>query len=487
MIETKSYITGAEAFRLYDTFGFPIELTHEYAEENKIEVDDNGFQVELELQKERSRKARNDEASMQSQNPEFLKFTDESIFIGYHQLESNSRVIKVFDEGIVLDKTPFYAESGGQVSDKGTINGVEVLDVIKLPNKQHLHLVNHKFNEGDIVVAKVDQIIRKQTQRNHSATHLLHKALKEVLGLQVNQHGSRVSPLSLRFDFNNYESMTNQQILEVEKIVNNYIKENNQVFIEEMSLAAAKNKGAMALFTEKYGDIVRTIKMGNSLELCGGTHVENTSDIKAFSVVSYESIGSGIFRIEAITGDNLNTQIKPFLEPFEQEIDNLDEKVSKINNFDKPFKIIEKPNLIGSYRDIINYREYINSYKDEIKEYEKLLKQAKEENVLKDFDLSLITGDKVVIKILNYDNKLIKNLVDEIFENKKLKVLFIANIVDDKITYICKSGLSNANQLVTVAANMTNGRGGGKPDFARGGGDDITKLEIGRASCRERV
>ncbi len=477
LIETKSFITGAEAFRLYDTFGFPIELTLEYAHENKIEVDNLGFQVELEAQKERSRKARNDETSMQAQNPEFLEYLDQSIFIGYNKLESNSRVIKVFKEGIVLDKTPFYAESGGQVSDQGTINGIEVIDVIALPNKQHLHIVDHQFFEGDKVFAKVDSKIRWQTQRNHSATHLLHKALKDVLGTQVNQHGSRVSPISLRFDFNNYESMTNQELLEVEKIVNRYINEQNLVVVEEMSLVDAKNKGAMALFTEKYGDVVRTIKMGDSLELCGGTHVKNTADIKAFSIVSYESIGSGIFRIEAVSGDNLDQQIKPFIEPLIKEINNLDEKVNKINNQNNPFKIITKPNLIGSYHDIINYREYIVNYKEQIKDYEKLLKQEKEHNVLKDFDMSLINGDKVVIKIKDYDNKVIKNLVDEIFENKKLKLLFIANIVDNKITYICKSNLGNASQLVALAAEITNGKGGGKPDFARGGGDQIEKLD----------
>ncbi|NLB84830.1 MAG: hypothetical protein GX794_01770, partial [Acholeplasmataceae bacterium] len=185
-----------------------------------------------------------------------------------------------------------------------------------------------------------------------------------------------------------------------------------------------------------------------------------------------------------VSGDNLDQQIKPFIEPLIKEINNLDEKVNKINNQDNPFKIITKPNLIGSYHDIINYREYIANYKEQIKDYEKLLKQEKEHNVLKDFDMSLINGDKVVIKIKDYDNKVIKNLVDEIFENKKLKLLFIANIVDNKITYICKSNLGNASQLVAIADEITNGKGGGKTDFARGGGDQIVKLDGALAKVR---
>ncbi|HHT55836.1 MAG TPA: alanine--tRNA ligase, partial [Acholeplasma sp.] len=253
-IKNTNKIDGKTAFKLYDTYGFPIELTLEYAKDNNVLVDIDGFNEELLIQKERSRSAREKVDSMKSQDEAYLNFNEKSIFVGYDIFETNSKVIKIFDNGIVLDKTPFYATSGGQVADLGTINNIEVEDVVKLPNGQNLHVLDTKdFKQGDLVVAKIDINNRSEVMKNHSATHLLHQALKDVLGSHVNQQGSLVNSEYLRFDFNNFENLTNNEILEIEKIVNSKIKEGLNVNISEMKIDDAKKLGAMALFSEKYG------------------------------------------------------------------------------------------------------------------------------------------------------------------------------------------------------------------------------------------
>lgn len=484
-------IDGKTAFKLYDTYGFPIELTVEYANENKLEVDLKGFEEQLELQKERSRKARSEEGSMASQDEAFLNYKDKSEFVGYETLESKAKVIKVFPEGIILDKTPFYAESGGQVSDNGKINGIKVEDVKKLPNGQHLHIIDvSQFKKGDIVEAKVCKKCRKETIKNHSATHLLHQALKDELGDHVMQHGSRVSPESLRFDFNNFNPLTNENILNIEASVNREINKSLDVEAMEMPLVEAKNLGAMALFSEKYGDVVRVIQMGDySLELCGGTHVSNTKDIQSFAIGDVESIGSGIYRIEAFTGSNLDKKIHKFLDPLINEIENLDEKLSKIQIKDLDFKLSKKPKITGSYQDIINYRNYLEQYKESLKEYEKKLANLKEQKALKGLDelVDKIDSKRAVIKLEDYDNKTLKAVTDDIFERKALETLFIINVSGDKGTYIAKSSLKNAGALIKYMCSLTNGRGGGRPDFAQGGTQDLSNLDQAIEKLKEKI
>ena len=472
-------ITGKDAFKLYDTYGFPIELTEEYAAEHNITVDKKGFQEELERQKQRSRDARTNEGSMHAQDEKFINLKVESNFIGYDTLTSKSKVVKVFEEGIILDKTPFYAESGGQVSDIGTIDGFEVLNVIKLPNGQHLHQVEANFEVGQEVLADVNSETRSATIKNHSATHLFHKALKLVLGNHVKQHGSRVSPESLRFDFNNFSFPTNEEILEIEKIVNEQIKESLEVRCLNMSLAEAKELGAEALFSEKYGDEVRVIDMGFSQELCGGTHVKNTSEIKAFAITLIESIGSGIFRIEAVTGDHITFKVRTYLEPLSREVFNLDEKLERVKIDEVKFDQKLAPNVIGSYQDILNYRNYLENYKVILKDYEYKVNQYLEKKTLEELTniTKDITGNKAVITLKGFDPNLLKSILDSIFEEKKLDDLLIANIADGKITFIAKSNLGNASKMIKTASQITGGRGGGKPDFARGGGNDLDKLE----------
>ncbi len=471
-------ISGATAFKLYDTYGFPIELTLEYASEHQVVVDEKAFKEELEKQKERSRNARSNQGSMKAQEEVYLNFTEPSKFIGYNTLQSEAKVIKVFDEGIVLDQTPFYATSGGQVADQGTINGLKVTDVSKLPNGQFLHQIEeNSFEEGDEVLAIVDAYQRLKTIRNHSAAHLFHQAIKEIFGTHANQQGSQVSPKSWRFDFNHYETEPDEQIIKVEKLVKHYISEKPlDVNIKEMPLAEAKKLGAMALFGEKYHDVVRVIDMGWSKELCGGTHVKNTQEIIDFAITSYESIGSGTYRMEGVTGTDVKEQVKGFIEPLYNEVDLLNDKISRMEIV---FDVPSTPKLLGSYQDIINLRSYIIDLKELIKEKEKEFNRVKQQNVLHNLD-DFISDDKSkkqVIVLYDIDSKVLKQLMDALYDKIKAQTLFIVNIQDEKATFLCKSDLNQANTLVKLASSLTGGSGGGKPSLAQGGTQDLSNLD----------
>ncbi|MDR4968659.1 MAG: alanine--tRNA ligase, partial [Acholeplasmataceae bacterium] len=480
-------ISGQTAFKLYDTYGFPIELTVEIAEELYVSVDEQAFYEALEEQKERSRKARTKHGSMKTQEEAYLNFNELSVFVGYETLQTESKVIKVFDNGIVLDQTPFYATSGGQVADQGTINGLEVTDVTKLPNGQTLHQVEGDFVEGDEVLAIVDAYQRLKTIRNHSAAHLFHQAIKDTFGKHANQQGSQVSPKSWRFDFNHYETESDEKVLKIESIVKHYIKENPlDVIIRQMPLEEAKKIGAMALFGEKYGDVVRVVDMGWSKELCGGTHVNNTKEIIDFAITSYESIGSGIFRMEGVTGMDIVAQVNEYLEPLHLEIQTLKDKMSRLD----PTKHLPKePKIIGSYQDIIHLRQYIFELKEFIKNHEKELNKQKSQDVLKRLDdfITDETSKKQVIVTHDVDSKVLKQLLDALYDKIKAQTLFIANIQEDKVTYVCKSELNNANDLIKLAAQLTNGSGGGRPNLAQGGSQDITNLDDALSKIRERL
>jgi alanyl-tRNA synthetase len=470
-------ISGKTAFKLYDTYGFPIELTLEYAQEQGVEVDLKGFKKELELQKERSRSARSKTGSMKAQKEAYLNFDQPSKFIGYTQLQSESKVIKVFEDGIVLDQTPFYATSGGQVSDQGTINGYQVTDVSKLPHGQFLHKVEGDFEEGDEVLAIVDQKMRLKTIRNHSAAHLFHQAIKDLFGKHANQQGSQVAPKSWRFDFNHFETEPDQQILEIEKLVNYYIKENPlDVVIRELPIEEARKIGAMALFGEKYGDIVRVVDMDWSKEFCGGTHVSNTKEILDFAIVSYESIGSGIYRMEGVTGTNLKEQVKDFMENLFHEIELITDKAHKL---DKQIKLPKAPEIIGSYQDIINYRNYIETLKEFVKNLEKEIQLKKQNDVLSHLDdfIEDPLNKRPIIVVKNIDNKVLKQLTDALYDKIDAETIFMINLTDEKATFICKSSLDNANTMIKQAAQLTNGSGGGRGNMAQGGTQDLDKVD----------
>ncbi len=480
-------ISGDTAFKLYDTYGFPIELTLEYAEEHGVEININQFHEALEKQKERSRSARTTKGSMKAQEEAYLSFTEPSKFIGYDFLQSESKVIKVFEEGIVLDQTPFYATSGGQVADLGTINGLEVTEVSKLPNGQFLHKIEGGIEEGDEVLAIVDAKARLKTIRNHSAAHLFHQAIKDIFGKHCNQQGSQVAPKSWRFDFNHFETEHDEKILEVEKLVNHYIKKTPlDVIIRQMPLEEARKIGAMALFGEKYGDIVRVVDMGWSKELCGGTHVKNTKEIIDFAICSYESIGSGIYRMEGVTGSDTKQQIMHYLEPYMLEVQSLNDKLNRLSESTNPPKL---PEIQGSYQDIINMRSYLQTYKEFIKDVEKNIHREKQQDVLTRLDDFIKDHSKKrqVILTEDIDSKVIKQLMDALYDKIKAEVLFLINVSEGKTTFLCKSELGNANDLVRFAAQFTNGSGGGKPNLAQGGTQEISKIEALKQMIEEML
>jgi len=486
-------ISGADAFLLYDTYGFPLELTSEYAEEQGYEVDIAGFKVEMEKQKDRARKARNETDSMMGQNEEYLNFDEKSEFVGYDTLKTNAKIIKVFPEGLVLDQTPFYATSGGQMADQGMIYNKEislsVIDVEKLPNGQFIHKVKEELSsnfEGMNVIAEVDEKRRELTEYHHSATHLLFKALRDILGNHVSQQGSQVSFDSLRFDFNHFENINDEMILIIEKTVNEMIKESYPSNTRILSVDEAKALGAIAEFGEKYGDKVRTIDLKYTLDLCGGTHVKDIKDIGKFAIKSVSSIGSGIYRIEAVVNKMVET-LSESLVGLNQDIENLLVKADKILSYAKEEKINlsfdfkkDKENL-GSYQDVINKREELHQAQIAVKDLEKQYNQLKENKALDSVqDLSGLAEKNMIIARLDDINaSVLKQLADEAASKQDIDFVFLASVIDEKIIFVAKSNLKklNAGQIVKTAAQICGGNGGGRPDFAQAGGKDISKVD----------
>jgi len=484
----KKMLFGESAFKLYDTYGFPIELTIEYAEEHGVTIDLDAFEKALKEQKERSRQARTQTGSMKAQDEAYLNFVKPSKFIGYDELQTEAQVIKVFEKGIVLDQTPFYATSGGQVADQGTINGLKVIDVVKLPNGQFLHVLEeNQFETDDEVLAIVDQNARLKTIRNHSAAHLFHQAIKEIFGKHVNQQGSQVAPKSWRFDFNHFETESDEKILEVEQLVKTYIIEKPlDVIISEMPLDEARNIGAMALFGEKYGDVVRVVNMGWSIELCGGTHVSNTKEIIDFAITSYESIGSGTYRMEGVTGTNITEQVKTYLEPLYREVELLNDKLSRLS---ETISYQGVPQLVGSYNDIIALRSYIQSFKVFIKDTEKEMQRLKQQDIFSRLDDFIEEPHLKKQLIVTYDiePKVIKQLMDALYDKIKAETIFLVNIQEDKATFLVKSEHHDANELIRYAASLSNGSGGGKPNLAQGGTQDLSNMAQVIQKIREKL
>jgi len=501
-------ITGDVAFLLYDTFGFPFELTLELAEENNFTVDEEGFKEQLKLQKERARKARVTDQSMNVQNEEMMKFKDEVEFIGYNQLESNSKIIALFSAGnrvleasgkviAVLDKTPFYGIMGGQIGDKGEIllNGesFDVDDTIKLPNGQNACVIS--MNESiikvnDEVKCIVDKERRSDIEKNHSATHLLNEALRQVIGSHVSQQGSNVSDECLRFDFNNFTLLTSEEILAVEKIVKEQINKELVVKTLEMELDEAKKLGVQAVFGEKYGKIVRVVDMDFSKELCGGTHVKNTKDVKEFVILNVESKGSGIFRVTAATGNKAEEATKLELESTLKEINMLVNKakelelLSKQNNFEFTFNQKELPILLPTYQTILEYKAYLENLKEEVKNLDKAYnKQLKEKNTVSidDFLNNVLEINKINViiqKVESIEVSAAKDLADRLSDKLGDSVIVLA-IVSEKIVFVVKSKAKavNAGAIAKLAAVITGGNGGGRPDFAQAGGKDVSKVD----------
>lgn len=479
----KKTIAGVDVFRLYDTYGFPVELTEEYAQDAGLAIDHHGFEKEMELQRERARKARQETGSMQVQGGDLGEFTVSSTFVGYDTLETNAKIIGIFKDGklissanqgeeiqLILDQTPFYAESGGQIADRGTITAeglvIEVLDVQKAPNRQNLHraVVKQGLAEtGQTVFAKIDSKNRLQITKNHSATHLLHRALKDVLGEHVNQAGSLVEPDRLRFDFSHFGQVTEEELSKIEKIVNGKIWESLPVEIMEKPLAEAKAMGAMALFGEKYGEIVRVVKMGEySIELCGGCHVPNTSAIGLFKLVTETGIGAGTRRIEAVTGEKAYQYMSDQIQILNDAAHKL-----KANVKDVPEKIAAlQKELREAHKEIESLTAKLGNI-----EAKSLINKVKEVNGIQ------LLVSRVEI---NESNQL-RTMLDELKQKIKSGVIVLGAVLDGKVQLIAGvtkdlTGTYHAGKLIKEVAGICGGGGGGRPDMAQAGGKDPNRL-----------
>lgn len=504
-------ISGEEAFKLYDTYGFPFELTLEYLEEKGFTVSREEFDRCMSNQKEMARSARKNENSMNNQNEALLNFEDKSVFVGYDTNECEAKVIALIkdnkfvdeleEEGyIILDKTPFYAEMGGQVADAGVITGdnfkFNVDEVIKAPHGQHLHFgtIDGIVKKGDTVKATIDIKTREDIAKNHSATHLLQEALKEALNGDVTQAGSKVDERSLRFDFNYQGKVTDQAIALAEKLVNDKINTKVDAVVEEMSLEKAKEKGAIALFEEKYDDNVRVVTLYDSIELCGGTHVKNVGDIKRFAIKSIESKGSNVYRVEATTDEYIEEELYSVISPYNEEMLKLLAKAKKIigdafaEGINLNFDININNDAPTSYSDIVYNRMEVANVREKVKELEKAYEKARGEKSLADlstFDKDIFEsrfGKCIVAKTEGYEVSFLKQLVDRLLENIGKGFVFIANISGNNVNFIAKahSELSNevdCGAMIKEASTKSLGNGGGSKLFGQGGGTDISKLE----------
>lgn len=475
-------LSGAVAFKLYDTYGFPFELTLEIAQEKGISVDLKEFENSMNQQKERARNAQENVQSMARQSKDLLDFNQKSEFI-YDPTPIKAKVVALFKDGvkvneldetglIVFDKTIFYAESGGQVPDKGIIFNddfeVSVLNVQKAPNKQHLHLVNlegNKVKVGDVFNLSINLEKRHRTMRHHSAAHLLQKALKEVLGNHITQAGSYVDDGKVRFDFTHFEKITPQQLELIEQTINNAIDQGIECEIKEMEIEAAKKYGATALFTEKYDKIVRVVDFGGySIELCGGTHVKNTADIGIFVIENEASISSGVRRIEGSVG------IKGYqvMKAREQMLIDASKKLGALS-------IYEVNDRLGAYL----------TQNQELKNQLEMLK-----NQMANTLLSSIIKEAVEVNGVKYIYKkfedLDRDLLIKLAEAIRLKLpngfAYLINQQKDKISLIASGGELaikrgiNAGTIIKETAALLGGKGGGKPEQAQAGASDLNKI-----------
>ncbi|WP_024851649.1 alanine--tRNA ligase [Hydrogenovibrio kuenenii] len=482
-------ISGTTAFKLYDTYGFPLDLTADVARERGLTVDEVGFEKEMEAQRERARSASNFSAQSKGK----INFDGQTQFLGYHQDAADGVVQAIFvDEAsvdtavegqeaiVILDQTPFYGESGGQAGDSGSLtegmNSFHVNDCQKQGNA-FLHIgrvTAGQLKVGQTLHAQVDVPARRASEKNHSATHLLHAALREILGTHVQQKGSLVQPERLRFDFAHFEPISAEKLLEIEKLVNHNVMLNTPVCTEEMNIEAAKTKGAMALFGEKYGDVVRVVDMGTfSIELCGGTHVNSTGDIGPFRILSETGIASGVRRIEAVTGEGAWEAIYKN----EQTLINIAAAVKsdKQQVENKVFQVVA-----------------------EQREQEKLIKQLQSKLASSqgsDLASSVVkVGDVNVLaaKLEGADVNTLRETLDSLKDKLEPAIIVLAAATDGKVSLV--SGVSKsitqtykAGELINHVASQVGGKGGGRPDMAQAGGNDPSKLDEALASVQAWV
>lgn len=476
-------LPGEVVFKLYDTYGYPKELTTEIAEDAGYTIDEEGFNREMEAQKQRARDARGDLQSMHGQSADLMDFTEESVFTGYTDSTCTGKVIGLFKDGervskldgegdVILSSTCFYAESGGQCADTGTLWNdsfkAHVSDVQKAPHKQPMHHITDvqgTLREGDVLNGEYDYAARQATRANHSSLHLLQAALKAVLGDHVAQAGSYNCPDYARFDFTHFEKPTAEQLREVERIVNTQICSCLPVTTEVLSLEDAKKTGATALFDEKYGDTVRVVSMGCfSKEFCGGTHVSNTADLGSFRIISEESIGSGVRRITC------QTKMKAY-DAFKQEEDYLNATAA----------MLKMKNWEG-------LQERIEKLLEENASLKKQVADAANKAMANEADSYLSAKQEIngiptlFVSLKDHDPKGLKEFAETLRNKMNGGFVFVSNENEGKVTFVCASckeaiakGMK-AGDLVKKAAQVCGGNGGGRPDMAQAGGKDPSHI-----------
>lgn len=479
-------LSGENAFKLYDTYGFPIELTMEILEEKHLHVNEEDFKKQMEAQKERARTARGsgDELGWASEAVSQLPKEIVSTFNGYHALSQTAKLVAVVSDEVleeafegmevtlVLDETPFYPEGGGQVGDIGHIHTetfmAEVIETKKSVGRiisHHVKVTKGHIKVGASVTASVNVENRMATARNHSATHLLHKVLRTVIGTHVEQAGSMVNPERLRFDFSHFEAISAEDLLLIEKKVNEQILAALSIQTEEMEIAKAKEKGAMALFGEKYGDKVRVVTMGDfSIELCGGTHLKNTSEIGLFKIVSETGVAAGVRRIEAITGEN----VYRYLLINEQKLHKVAE-VLKSSTHDVEYKAEQ---VLADLKNLQRENEALKN---------KLAKGALSEILSQ---MQEVNGYQVVTaRFDDVDMNTMRNLGDQIKDRFENSVVVMANVSGDKVELLAmaseaaiKKG-AHAGNIIREVAKIAGGGGGGKPNMAQAGGKNPEKVQ----------
>ena len=484
--EGRKTLTGAEAFKLHDTYGFPLDLTIEMAAEKGLGVDIDGFNEAMEEQKQTAKNSRKDGSSWDDDTSFDFKGIAPTEFAGYTSLETEAEIKGIeANEGmayIVTDKTPFYAEMGGQVGDIGTIlqNGEVIGKVVNTTKTGDGLYVHHTellgTPEPGTVVLKVDKTNRMAISRNHSATHLLHKALKEILGSHVAQAGSLVDSSHLRFDFSHFEAMTSEQLKEAEKRVNDAILECMPITVQELPIDEAKKLGAEAQFGEKYGDIVRVVSMGDySIEFCGGTHLTNTAQCGLFKIVSEGGVAAGVRRIEAVTGQGVLDMISSYETVLSNAASAL--KTNRIMELDKKAESVMAEN---------------KAYEKKLDEFNERMAAMRTKNMMAGVkhlgNVNILTAQVDGVSV----NEL-KALADKAKEQMTNGVVVLASNTDGKITFVAmamKEAVAqgvHCGKIIKELTAVCGGKGGGKPDMAQGGGKDAMKIDDALAMTDEIV
>lgn len=493
MMEDTTTLTGEEAFKLYDTYGFPIELTVEIASENGAKVDMDGFHDEMKKQKERARAARGDLQSMNRQSADLMSFTLPSEF-DYESTNMEARIIGLFKDGkrvdvieeegdVIFDHTCFYSESGGQAPDKGTImNGeteAEVLDVQKAPNHQflhHVHLLYGTLHEGDILSLAIDTKKRYLTRKNHSSAHLLQSALRKVLGDHVHQEGSYVDDEIMRFDFSHSSKITDTELKEIEALVNGWINDAIEQKTLLLPIEEAKKTGATALFDEKYGDVVRVVTFGDvSKEFCGGTHVHNTAEIGCFAIEFEESIASGVRRIQARTG----------LKAYEL----LKKREALLADIQAMMKAGSYLEIQDRLKTLLHEKEVLTLENCRLKEKEASFEAKQLEN-----RFVMYNGVHFLAAYLNdTDRDGLMKRMDQLKTVYDDDVIVLIGGKDGNLPIVShvsalaqKEGI-RAGDLVKAVSGILGGSGGGRPEMASGGGKDVSKIDEALAKVKELI